>query len=319
MPEIRTYHGQPVLKQPTWTWEIPVYFYVGGLAGASAGLAYLSELRGNDTLARRTWVIALAGNSISPFLLISDLGRPERFLNMMRMVKVTSPMSIGSWILLANGNATAVSTAHALLGLFPRLSRSARPAAATIGLSLATYTAALVANTAVPVWHGARRELPFLFGAGAAMSAGATAAMATPVSQAAPARRLAIGAGVVELAVEALMERRLGELGEPYREGMPKRFAQLSRVTIAAGAALVGRYGARSRAAAVAGGALMSAGAMATRWSVYKAGFASAADPKYVVGPQREAIDRGERRGAARRRPGAAALPGQSAPPVSAA
>ncbi len=303
MAETRSYHGQPVLKQPVWTWEIPTYFYVGGLAGASAGLAYLSELRGNETLAKRAWAIALAGNSVSPVLLVLDLGVPKRFLNMMRMVKPTSPMSIGSWILLANGNATAVSAAHSLLGLFPRLSRSARPAASLIGLSLATYTGALVANTAIPVWHEARRELPFVFAAGAALSAGAAATMATPPAAAAPARRLALGAAVAELGLEALMEQRLGEAAGPYHEGLPHRLTQLSRIAVAAGAALLWRRGSVSRPAAIAAGALMGAGALATRWSIYRAGFASAADPKYVVGPQRGAIDRGERTGAARSRP----------------
>src|SRR5438309_9598946 len=91
-----SYHGQPVLKEPVWTWEIPFYFFTGGLAGASAGLAELSRLRGNDELARRAWIAGLAGVSMSPVFLISDLGKPARFLNMLRMFKVTSPMSVCS-------------------------------------------------------------------------------------------------------------------------------------------------------------------------------------------------------------------------------
>ena len=78
MTEVRSYHGQAILKQPTWTWEIPCYLFTGGLAGASAGLAYLSDLRGNEVLARRAWGIALTGMAVSPCLLISDLGRPAR-------------------------------------------------------------------------------------------------------------------------------------------------------------------------------------------------------------------------------------------------
>src|SRR5579884_663008 len=72
---ITSYHGQPVLKEPVWTWEIPVYFYTGGLAGASAGLAWLSDVRGNETLSRRAWAAAGAGIMISPAFLISDLGK----------------------------------------------------------------------------------------------------------------------------------------------------------------------------------------------------------------------------------------------------
>ena len=76
MTEFHAYHGQPILKEPTWTWEIPCYFYAGGMAGASAGLAYLSELSGNEVLARRAWAAAMLGIGVSPALLTSDLGRP---------------------------------------------------------------------------------------------------------------------------------------------------------------------------------------------------------------------------------------------------
>ncbi len=296
-----SYHGQPVIKQPTWTWEIPMYFFTGGMAGASAGLAYLSGLRGNDVLARRAWTAALAGVSVSPVFLISDLGRPMRFLNMFRMVKVTSPMSVGSWILGASGASTTLAAAHAWTGLFPRSARLARPAAALLGLPLSTYTAALVANTAVPVWHEARRTLPFVFGSGAAMSAGAASVIATPPEHAAPARRLALASAALELSLNEVMKKQLGEHGEPYSRGTPAKLSHVSQALILGGSALLARRGASSRAAAVGGGALLGAGALCARWTIFKAGFQSAADPKYVVGPQRRAIERGERRGGARR------------------
>ncbi len=297
----RSYYGQPVINEPTWTWEIPNYFFTGGMAGASAGLAYLSELRGNDVLAQRAWAGALAGIAVSPVFLISDLGRPMRFLNMLRMFKVTSPMSVGSWILSASGATTVVAAANAFTGWFPRTARIARPAAALLGLPLSTYTAALIANTAVPVWHESRRLLPFVYGSGAALTAGATAAAATPPEFAAPARRLAVASALIEVGVKEIMHHQLGEHGEPYKQGAGARLSHVSRVCNLAGAALMYRRGARSRTAAVAAGALMCAGALSARWSTYKAGFQSAADPKYVVGPQRALIERGERRGAARR------------------
>jgi polysulfide reductase-like protein len=299
--ETRSYHDQPVLKEPIWTWEIPFYFYAGGLAGASAGLAALSEARGNQVLARRAWAAALAGVIVSPALLTSDLGRPSRFLNMLRMFKVTSPMSVGSWILTLSGGATTVATANSLLGRFPRLGRLARPAAALLGLPLSTYTGALVANTAVPVWHEARRELPFVFGSGAALSAGAMGVILTPPEHAAPARRLALVGALAEAGLKESMERRLGPHGRPYREGESATFGHLSRGCLAAGAALLGVRGGHSRLAAAAGGVLLSAGAMSARWSVFRAGFQSASDPGYVVGPQRQAIERGQRPGASRR------------------
>ena len=99
--------NRAVLKEPVWTAEIPLYFYAGGLAGASAGLGLLSDLRGERVLARRAWALALAGSVVSPALLISDLGVPRRFLHMLRLFKVTSPMSVGSWILAAFGASTA--------------------------------------------------------------------------------------------------------------------------------------------------------------------------------------------------------------------
>src|SRR5439155_16708322 len=149
--EPRSYYGRPVLKEPVWTPEIPIYFFTGGLAGASATTAWLAEAQGNEELGRRAWAVALAGAAVSPLLLISDLGRPLRFLNMLRMFKVTSPMSVGSWILAAAGTTIAPSCANALTGLFPRWARRTRPVAGVLGLPLATYTGALIANTAVPV------------------------------------------------------------------------------------------------------------------------------------------------------------------------
>jgi hypothetical protein len=301
LTEAGSYHGQPVIKQPTWTWEIPLYFFTGGVAGASAGLAYLSGLRGNDALARRAWLTAAGALALSPPLLISDLGRPTRFLNMLRMFKVTSPMSVGSWILSVSSTATAVAAANELTGLFPRASRFARPAAAVAGLPLSTYTAALIANTAVPVWHEGRRWLPFVFGSGAALSAGAAAVAVTPLEYARPARRLALGAAAIEVAAKEVMQRRIGEAGEPYEQGMAGRLGHLSRACIVAGATLLWRRGGSSRPAAAIAGGLLCAGAVSARISILRAGYQSAADPKYVVRPQRAAIRRGERAGAARR------------------
>jgi formate-dependent nitrite reductase membrane component NrfD len=238
---------------------------------------------------------------MSPPLLISDLGRPTRFLNMLRMFKVTSPMSVGSWILSASSTATALAVVNELTGLFPRASRVARPAAALVGLPLSTYTAALIANTAVPVWHEGRRWLPFVFGSGAALSAGAAAVAVTPVEHARPGRRLALAAAAVEVASKEVMQRRIGEAGEPYGQGAAGRFGHLSRACIIAGATLLARQGGSSRGAAVVAGGLLCAGALSARLSILRAGFQSAADPKYVVGPQRARIRRGESRGAARR------------------
>lgn len=310
----RSYYGQPVIKEPVWTWEIPIYFFTGGLAGAAAGLAWASELRGNAELARRAWAISLGGMLASPALLVSDLGRPARFVNMLRMFKVTSPMSVGSWLLAASDAAIGTSAAPTVMprslrrrlperlrGALDRAAPVAKPAAALLGLPLSTYTAALVSNTSVPAWHEARHTLPFLFGAGAAASAGAAAVIATPARHAAPARRLALIGVAGELAAARVMEERLGDLGRPYHEGTSGTLSRAAQFTTAIGGVALAAAGGRNRPAAVAGAAAIAAGALLERWAIFRAGFASASDPSFTVGPQRERIERGETRGASRR------------------
>jgi hypothetical protein len=277
-----SYYGRPILKEPVWTWEIPLYFFFGGMAGAAAPFALVSELRGDEALARRAWLVALAGVAASPPLLIADLGVPERFHHMLRVLKPTSPMSVGSWVLGASSTAIAFANARSLFGWFPRLGRLAG-ATAVLGPALSTYTAVLMADTAIPVWHEARGELPFVFASGGAMSAGSAMAL---IGGGAPARRLALVGAAGELASTTIMERRLGPLGEPYHEGAAGHAARAAKALTAAGG-LVMAWRGRQRAGAAAGATLMLAGALATRWSVYKAGFQSAADPKYVVEPQR--------------------------------
>ena len=297
----QSYYGQPVLKHPVWKPEIPFYFYTGGLGGASAGLALMAEARGNRQLARRAWLTALASAGANPALLISDLGRPSRFFNMLRMFKVTSPMSVGSWILASSGSATAIAVGSELTGLYPAVGRAAKVASALLGLPLATYTAGLVANTSVPAWHDARFTLPIVFAGSSAASAGAAATALTPARHAAPARRLAVGGAVVSVGAAVAMERILGELGEPYRTGASGKLARAAGGLSLAGAALIAARGARSRTAAIAGSAVVTAGVISERWAVFRAGFQSAGDPRYTVGPQRARIERGETRGAVRR------------------
>jgi polysulfide reductase-like protein len=285
-PEFRSYYGRPVIKKPVWKPEVPWYFFAGGLGGASAALAFGADAAGNATLAKRAWAVSLAAISASPVLLIRDLGRPERFFNMLRVFKISSPMSVGSWVLTADGAATAFAAAHCHFGWFPRLNRVAEPSAALLGLCLSTYTAALVANTAIPVWHEARRELPFVFAGSAAASAGAAAGVLTPSTHAGPARRLTAFGALLELGATRLMERRLGWLAEPYHRGEAARFSRLSKSLTVAGAVVVGLRG-RSRWAARAGSVSVLAGGALLRWAVFKAGFESASDPRQTVELQR--------------------------------
>ena len=297
-----SYYGRPIVKQPVWKPEVAVYFWTGGIAGASSVLHGVARLTGNEPLARRALFIGAAADAVSPALLVSDLGRPERFLNMMRVFKVTSPMSVGSWILLVSGGASNTAAVLELLGILRPVKRLAELVAFVSGPPLATYTGALLANTAIPVWSEARDELPWLFGSSATACAGAAATIATPLANAGPARRTAIGGSVAALALSATMEHRLGFVGEVYRQGEAGRYGRIAKACTAAGAGLLALAGRRSRTAARVGGALVLGGELALRWSVFRAGFQSARDPRYTVEPQRERLARraDASRGAAR-------------------
>jgi DMSO reductase anchor subunit len=284
-----SYYGQPILKEPIWKPEIPMYFFTGGLAGASAVLSFTAKLRGNERLAKTSLFVGLAGEMASPVLLILDLGRPERFLNMLRVFKPTSPMSVGSWILMASGAGATTEAALELLDILPRLRLLVSGASALLGSALSVYTATLVSDTAVPAWHEGRYELPFIFGASAGASAGAGAALLAPPEVAGPARRLAIGGALVENAAMKVMEHRLGFVGEPYKQGRAGKLTRLAQYATLGGAALLA-LGRRRRTPAVIGSALMLAGEVALRWSVFEAGKQSARDPKYTVRPQRERV-----------------------------
>jgi hypothetical protein len=207
---------------------------------------------------------------------------------MLRVIKPTSPMSLGTWALTGFGGSAGLAVASDVLG-FSGARRFFGGLTALLGLPVATYTAVLIADTSVPVWHEARRELPFVFASGAAASAGAVAALMTPVQQAGPARRLAIGGALAEVGAVALMKRRLGRfMSEPYDKGKAKRHGSLSKAFLGAGAGLLALAGQRSQSATVAGSAMVLAGAIFERWSIFRAGFQSARDPKYTVTPQRE-------------------------------
>lgn len=175
------YYDLPTLKPPLWTWEVPAYFFVGGAAGAAAVIASAARASGaSDTLVRDARWVAALGGALSPPLLVSDLGRPERFLNMLRVFKVQSPMSVGAWTLLAFSNAAA---AAAFADAVDRVSGGRLPVrfvgdaaetlAAATGLVLSTYTGVLIGATAIPAWSSNVRVLPIHFGAsglGAAVS-----------------------------------------------------------------------------------------------------------------------------------------------------
>jgi hypothetical protein len=217
---------------------------------------------------------------------------------MLRVVKVTSPMSIGSWLLAAYAPATAMSAASAMSGRFRGLGRLATAATVALGPAVASYTGALVADTAVPAWHDGHRELPFLFVASAAGAAGGAGMVLAPLAQASPARRLAIVGSGAELALSKVMEGRMGMVGEAYRTGTAGRLMRAAEALGAGGAIGAAVLGRRSRlGAAVSGAALVVASAV-TRFGIFEAGLQSAADPRYTVEPQRRRLEEPARAGA---------------------
>ena len=172
-----SYYDLPLLKPPVWTWEVPAYFFVGGAAGASAALAAAAQLTGAPRgLVRDARWIAAGGATISTALLIADLGRPERFLNMLRVFKPRSPMSVGAWTLAAFGTASAAAAFAEEVRRRTNLpvtliGDAAAMLAAATGLVMATYTGVLIGATAIPVWSEHVRLLPLHFGASALASA----------------------------------------------------------------------------------------------------------------------------------------------------
>jgi formate-dependent nitrite reductase membrane component NrfD len=291
-PEFESYYGRQILKTPTWkTPDVPLYLFLGGMAGGSALLAEGAALRGLPALERATRAAAAAGAGVGTVFLVHDLGRPERFLNMLRVFKPTSPLSVGSFILAPFASFASASFLSHLTGRLPRLGRLCGVGAAAFGPPLATYTAALFSNTAVPAWHEVRQELPFVFGGSGAAAAGGLAMVLVPVAQSDPAVRMALAGAAVELTAVETMVRRTGLVGEPYEQGKSGRLMKTARALTAAGAglSLVGR---RSRLARVAAGAAYVAGSVTLRFGVFEAGLASARDPKYVVVPQRERLAR---------------------------
>ncbi|HUP61917.1 MAG TPA: NrfD/PsrC family molybdoenzyme membrane anchor subunit [Thermoanaerobaculia bacterium] len=163
-----TYYDLPLLKPPVWTWEVPAYFFVGGAAGAVAVLGVAARIAGNDEkLVRDARWIAAIGATVSGPLLVADLGRPERFLNMLRVFKPQSPMSVGAWTLALFG---ASSTAALFLP-----GKTLRDVAATLsaasGLVMSTYTGVLIGATSIPAWNRHANTLPIHFGASALGSA----------------------------------------------------------------------------------------------------------------------------------------------------
>ncbi len=178
------YYGEPVVKPPVWTWEIPVYFFIGGLSGMAAVIALAGLIFHRNDLARAAMWLAAIGAVFAPVLLTADLGRPRLFLNMLRVFKYRSPMSVGAWIVSIFG-ACAIPglialELHALHVFSSGVDQFLKILAGLLiagsafwGILLATYTGVLLGATAIPAWFLHRIFLPIHFGAAGLGSAAA--------------------------------------------------------------------------------------------------------------------------------------------------
>ena len=296
-----TYYGRPVLKEPVWIWSIPTYLYVGGTAGAAAVLAAAAQALGDGELHGLVktcrWVAAVGG-AVSTGLLVHDLGRPERFLNMLRVIRPTSAMSLGSWVLAAAASTTMGSALLAeRQGFLGRLGNLSGYAAALFGMPLSGYTAVLLGNTAVPVWSATRRSLPHLF-IGTSVSGLAALFGLLPVHLEPRERTIverfgAVGK-VVDLAAMAVVEHEAGKVdsvARPFQEGVSGALWQAAKILTGASLALAllprGRNG-QGRVKRFAEGLLGTAGALSLRFAIFHAGKASARDPQATFLRQRQ-------------------------------
>ncbi|MBI3968599.1 MAG: polysulfide reductase NrfD [Chloroflexi bacterium] len=310
------YYGLPVIHRPHWKWEIVLYFFFGGIAAGSYIVATIAALFGGAAgreIARAGRYVSLAALLPSPILLILDLGRPERFYNMFRVFKLRSPMSVGTWGLLAFSGFSALSAAiqAAEDGLFGQTTAPARllrtlskRLIGVLGLGPAFfvggYTGVLLAATAVPLWTKSYLIMGPLFLTSAFSSATAAIAIVLAASRRANPialqrlERLDALALVAELALLVVLRRNLSPtVARPLDEG---RLGRLHRTgVLGAGiaaplalqvpTALLGRY--PSRVTTGLASVLTLAGGLLLRYVMINAGKRSADDPAATLGDGR--------------------------------
>jgi hypothetical protein len=289
-----SYYGLPVLKAPTWTWEVPLYFFFGGIAGVSACIAFLGHLFHADPALVRTCLwIGLIGAAICPVLLILDLGRPSRFLNMLRVFKIQSAMSLGVWILVAFSGCVffAVLSFELLLrgiapSLFTPLLWLAEGSGAVMGLLLASYTGVLVGATAIPVWSQNHKLLPAHFltsGLGGSAGILELAGFLIPATQ-----LIGFAAAGIETLVGGVIELQRNKVNEPLhhgRSGWTMRIGGVLEGPVAlAVRVLFGSQPIGREAAAIC----FLLGALVSRYAWIWAGHASAQNPETLFQLQRK-------------------------------
>jgi formate-dependent nitrite reductase membrane component NrfD len=278
------YNDLPMLKEPVWIWSVPVYFSVGGIAGAAATIAAVAQLFGGRRMARLVRAgraLATTGTALGGLLLVHDLGRPERFLNMLRVFRPTSAMSMGSWMIAAEGGLGSISAIAARR--VPGVADAAGLGAGLVGIPFSGYTAVLLADTSVPVWRATSKSLPWLF---VASSLGTAASLLDAVELEEVERRVVDRLGWVaffgELAALKAVERDLSRddvVAKPLQSGLPGTLWNLSTGATLAGAG-ASLLPARSRVRRILAPLVGVTGSLALRFAVVLAGRQSARDPE---------------------------------------
>lgn len=277
--EFTPYYGRPIVKAPPWGDEIALYLFLGGLAGGSSLLGLGAQFTDRPGLRIGTRMTAITATGVGGAALVADLGRPERFINMMRVVKVSSPMSLGTWILSCFGVGSGVTfaveldrvTGEKLLPLGPLrklLHAMETPAAlesALFATPLAAYTAVLLGDTAVPTWNAAGRNgLPYVFVSSASLAAGGAAMALSPVREAGPARLLSLMGAAGDIVAMNRMKTRMHPAEvDPMEDGEPGHKLHRAEKLLIAGAVGVAAVEVGARVFAKKLGAGGSAGAIA--------------------------------------------------------
>ncbi len=300
------YYGYPALKSPHWKWQIPLYFFTGGLAAGSYLIATLASLFGTEddrVVARTGRFIALASLAVSPILLISDLGRPERFANMLRIVKTRSPMSMGTWGISGFGMFAGLGVVRQLVedGVLSSTSPVARlfawvplSVSGVIGSLFAFfvsgYTGVLLSFTNAPFWaKNPWLQAPLFITSALTSSVAAISLVLTLIGRGTGRtygwlERLADGAAVGEAALMVGSGVALGTTAKPLvklRNGLPFWLAVVLQGTVAP---LVLRqlerpHKTKSSAMHVAAHISVLIGSLAFRWVTVEAGQETADDP----------------------------------------
>lgn len=289
-----SYYDRALLKEPVWGHEIPLYYFIGGAAGAALALAAAAQATsspGLEKLIRRGRWIGMAGAGIGGVLLVVDLGRPSRFLNMLRVFRPTSPMNMGAWILSAVvPTAAAAELFRRLPGMGGTVGRISGYAAGVAGIGLATYTGVLVSNSAIPLWQASRHTLPMLFGAsGVTAAASILELMPEDGASNAIVRNFGFAGRASELALSFLLEKQIGavpRVAEPLHKGPSGilwRAAAVASACSIAASLLPKRFPARRFLSGIFG----ASGSMLLRYAVHQAGVASARDPRATFRSQR--------------------------------